>query len=54
MYMYMSNNSTDLTFVMLVPTQQDVQGRLADALLWARMKVFRTSLFVADVERTLH
>ena len=36
------------------PTRQDVHGRWVDALLWARMKVFRTSLHVADVERTLH
>ena len=39
---------------MYVPTRQDVHRRWADALLWARMKVFRTSLFVADVEKTLH
>ena len=36
------------------PTRQDVHGRWADDLLWARMKVFRTSLFVADVENTWH
>ena len=35
------------------PTRQDVHGRWEDALLWARMKVFRASLFVADVEKTL-
>ena len=35
------------------PTRQDVHGLWADALLWAHMEVFRTSLFVADVEKTL-
>ena len=35
-----------------IPTRQDVHGRWADALLWARMKVDRTFLFVA--EKTLH
>ena len=37
----------------LIPTRQDVDGRWEDALPWARMKVFRTSLFVADVDKTL-
>ena len=36
-----------------VPTRQDVHGRWADVLHWARMKVFRTSLFVPDEEKTL-
>ena len=36
------------------PTRQDVHRRLDDDLLWARMKVLRTSLFVVDVENTLH
>ena len=26
----------------LLPTRQDVHGRGTDALLWARMKIFRT------------
>ena len=37
-----------------IHTQQDVHGRWADALLWACMKVFLTSLFVPDVQKTLH
>ena len=32
--------------------RQDVHRRCADALLWVHIKVFRTSLFVADVEET--
>ena len=37
-----------------MPTRQDVHGRWADALLLAQMKVVRTSLFVAGIEKTLH
>ena len=36
------------------PTRQDVHERREDDLFWARIKVFRTSLFVADVEKTSH
>ena len=40
--------------VMCKPFRQDVQWRREDDLIWARTQVFRTSLFVADVEKTLH
>ena len=36
------------------PTRQDVHRRREDYLIWARTQVFRTTLFVADVEKTLH
>ena len=35
------------------PARQGVHGRGADALLWTNMKVFRTYLFVADVEKNV-
>ena len=38
----------------MVPTRQDVYVRYALDLICARMKVFRTSFFVADVKKTLN
>ena len=47
-YSKLANSSNFIT------TRQDVHGRWADALLLVRMKDFRTSLFVADADKTLH